>query len=488
MLRAPRAVRAAHCSQGGAREARAVEYNPFGVNTKTPNSTCLRHHHRPGRAGPRGSGGFAWRAFFQRSATPIFVLSKKRRIRYVNPAWETLTGVKRSEALGMVCSQRRHSTPLAAALAPTLEALAGRPDRARKPAPPGRNGPPWWDVTFAPLAGADGLFGIVGFVAVVGEPVPAAAKRVPSSVAALRDRHATHFSLDSLRGESLASARLVAQVRLAGSMAAPVWIVGEPGSGKETAARVIHHASALRDRAFSSIDCAGLQPYLIESLLFGHGGLGASDRVGTVYLKEPGALPRDLQQRLADHFTEPSAPRLICGSERTAQDAVAAGALVPAFQTALSAFELRVPPLRERLDDIPRIGTRLVNRAIDPAALAVLRSHAWPSNLRELAEALSEASAAGATGPILREHLPHELRVKAGIVRTLPPKSLNLDAILEAVEKRLIQLALKKADNHQTGAAELLGVFRAKLWRRLDALGIPVPPQPPKPRKTDDKE
>ncbi len=440
-----------------------------------------------GKGRPRGSGGFAWRAFFHHSTTPVFVLGKSRRLRYANPAWEVLTGVKLAEALGMVCSQRRHSTPLAAALAPTPESLAGRPDRARRPAPPGRNGPPWWDVTFAPLAGADSLFGIVGFVAVVGEPVPAAARKIPPGVASLRDRRTAHFSTELLAGESLASTRLVAQVRLAAGMFAPVWIVGEPGSGKETVARVIHHTSALRDRAFVGIDCTGLQPYLIESLLFGHGGLGVSDRVGTVYLKEPGAMPRDLQQRLADHFTEHAGTRLVCGSERAAPDSVAAGGLVPVFQTALSVFELRVPPLRDRLDDIPRIATRLLNRAIDPAALAVLRVHTWPSNLRELAEVLYESAAASATGAILREHLPHELRVKAGLTRTPSPKSLNLDAILEAVEKRVIQLALKKANNNQTEAAELLGVFRTKLWRRLDVLGIPAPPQP-KPRKTDDKE
>ncbi len=439
-----------------------------------------------GKGRPRGSGGFAWRAFFHHSATPIFVLGKSRRLRYANPAWETLTGVKLSEALGMVCSTRRHSTPLAAALAPTPDALAGRPDRARKPAPPGRNGPPWWDVTFAPLNGDDALIGIVGFVAVVGEAVPAAARKVPAGVAALRDRRAAHFSFDLLAGESLASARLVAQVRLAASVAAPVWLVGEPGSGKETVARVIHHASALRDRAFVAIDCAGLQPYLIESLLFGHGGLSASDRVGTVYLKEPAALPLDLQQRLADHFTEHPGTRLVCGSDRGAQDA--GGALVPAFQTALSAFEVRVPPLRERLDDIPRLATRVLNRTLDPAALAVLRMHAWPGNVRELVEVLRESAASTATGPVLREHLPHDLRVAAGLTRSVPPKSLNLEATLEAVEKRLIQLALRKADNNQTQAAELLGVFRARLWRRLDALGIPIPPQPPKPRKTDAKE
>jgi DNA-binding NtrC family response regulator len=423
----------------------------------------------------------------------VFVLGRGKRLRFANAAWEKLTGTKLADALGMVCSARRSSTPLQAALAPTPEALAGRTDRARRPAPPGRNGPPWWDVTFAPLAGEahptgpgkkDEPFGIVGFVTVVGEPVPAAAKKVPPSVAALREQHAKHFGPDLLAGESLASARLVAQVRLAAQLTAPVWIVGEPGTGKETAARAIHVLGAHRDRAFVAVDCAGLQPYLIESLLFGHGGLGSSDRVGTVYLKEPAELPRDLQQKLADHFTEHTGPRLICGSARPAQESVGAGLLVPAYQTALSVFELCVPPLRDRLDDLARFAARIVpDRPIDAAALPVLRAHPWPGNLRELADVLTESAAAAPSGPITRDHLPHDLRVRAGLPHAQRAKALNLEALLEAVEKRLIQLALRKANNHQTEAADLLGVYRAKLWRRLDALGIPVPPQPPKPRK-----
>src|SRR5437867_4687928 len=98
----------------------------------------------PNRKGrPRGSGSFAWRAFFQQSATPVFVLGKGRRLRFANAAWEKLTGVKLADALGMVCSARRHSSPLAAALAPTPEAQAGKPDRARRPAPGSRHGHHW---------------------------------------------------------------------------------------------------------------------------------------------------------------------------------------------------------------------------------------------------------------------------------------------------------------------------------------------------------
>lgn len=455
-----------------------------------------------GKGRPRGSGGFGWRTFFQQTTTPIFVIGKGKRIRFVNAAWEKLTGIKLADALGMVCSARKSSTQLQISLAPTAEAIAGRVDRARRPAPPHRNGPPWWDVAFTPLSGEPPgpretsltgsgnpaeLFGIVGFITVVGEPVPAAMKKVPPNVTALRDELAKHFSTDLLAGESLAAARLVSQVQLAAQLTAPAWIVGEAGSGKETAARVIHSASVLRDRAFVTIDCVGLQPYLIESLLFGHGGLGGSDRVGTVYLKEPATLPRDVQERLADHFAEQADARLICGSTSTAQQAVAAGSLVSVYQTALAAFEIRLPPLRDRLDDLTRFAARIVpDRPLDASALPVLRAHTWPGNLRELANVLMESATHAQSGPILREHLPLELRVRSETPRTPPAKPLDLDAILEAVEKRLIQLALRKANNNQTEAAELLGVFRARLARRLESLDIPLPPQPTKPRKKEE--
>jgi transcriptional regulator with PAS, ATPase and Fis domain len=428
-----------------------------------------------GRGRPRGAGGFGWRAFFQQSSTPVFVLGKGKRLRFANAAWEKLTGAKLSDALGMVCSSRKSSTLLQAALAPTPEAMAGRADRARRPAPPHRNGPPWWDVSFAPLQSEDGIHGVVGFIAVVGEPVPAAARKVPPGVAALRDECARHSSVDLLAGESLASARLVAQARLAAQLTAPVWIAGGPGSGKETTARVIHHASSLRDRAFVAIDCTGLQPYLVEGLLFGHGGLGGSDRVGTVYLKEPAELPRDLQERLAGHFAENPAVRLVCGSTSTAAESVAAGALVPAYQSALSAFEIRMPPLRDRPGDLPRLASRIVpDRALDPAALAVLRAHAWPGNLRELREVLTGAATLAPSGPILRDHLPLELRLRSETPRTPPARPLDLDAILAAVEKKLIELALRKADGNQTEAAALLGVFRTRLARRIESLGVPA--------------
>jgi DNA-binding NtrC family response regulator len=439
----------------------------------------------PKKGRPRGSGSFPWRAFFQHSTTPVFVLGGGRRLRYANPAWEKLTGVKLGDALGMVCSARRHSSPVARALAPTPEAESGKPDTARRPAPGARAGTQWWDITFSPLAAEVGLHGIVGFIAVVGESLPHAARKLPASVAALREKHAARFTFDLFAGESPVSERFRAQLRHAAQSSAPAWLLGEPGSGKETAARVIHHAGPHRDRAFVAVDCAGLQPFLVESLLFGHGGLLASGQVGTLYLKDPAALPRDLQQHLADFFADSAnSPRLVSGSNRSAAEEVRAGRLVRDFQTALAVLELRVPSLRERIEDLPRIVAHLAPGAKTGAdVLDVLRVQPWNGNLRELRDALASAAASGA---IKRDDLPRELRVRAGLEPPAPaPRPIELDPILEAVEKRLIQLALQRANNHQTAAADMLGIFRARLWRRLEALGIPAPPQPAKPRKTN---
>lgn len=429
---------------------------------------------RKGR--PRGSGSFPWRSFFQQSTTPIFVLGKGRRLRFANSAWEKLTGLKLIDALGMVCSGRRHSTPLAAALAPSPEAEAGKPDRARRIAPTGRSGPPWWDIAFSPLAGVDELVGIIGTITVVGEPATAVVRKMPPYLAELRDRHAQAFALDLFAGDSPTSERFVKQLRLAADSIAPVWLLGEPGSGKETAARVIHHTGPRRDKAFFGIVCAGLQPYLIESLLFGHGGLIGPGHIGTIYLKNPSALPRDLQQKLAELFCESKAgtPRLISGSTETSVAEAAAGKLIPEFQTELSVLELRVPPLRERLADLPYLAALLLSDvALDSAAIEILNSHTWPGNLRELASALNDASIAAAEGPIKKEHLPRELRTKAGI-ESLPakPKPLMLDPLLEAVERRLIELAMSRGLGNATKAAELLGIFRTRLSRRLVALGF----------------
>jgi DNA-binding NtrC family response regulator len=422
---------------------------------------------------------FRWPDLFQDSARPLFVLNRNRRLRFVNAAWEKLTALSFVDVAGMACVRKGPTEPLFRTLAPPPEAAAGQVAKVRRPVPPQKAGPPWWDVTFVPLAAADGTTGFLGLIDVVGVDPTTSPRKVPAVVAALRERHAASFTFELYSGESPGAEQFLARVRLAAQTSAPVWIVGEAGTGKETLARVIHHQGAARERAFVGLDCGGVQPYLVESLFFGRGGLSASGRVGTVYLKSPAALPREFQQRFADWLASPQpAPRLICGSTIPAVDDVRTGKLLPVFHAQLSVLELRLPPLRDRLDDLPRLVERVGSVAVSADVIAVFRAQQWPGNIRELAAVLGDAARAAGGGTIAKEHLPRCVRERALVAGDPPPVAepkLNLDAILAAVEKRLIESALRRAGGNQTDAADRLGIFRARIARRIEALGIKPP-------------
>jgi transcriptional regulator with PAS, ATPase and Fis domain len=425
---------------------------------------------------------FTWRRFFERSSSAVFVFGGNRRLRYANPAWERLTGESFAKLRGLLVSAQRSLSPFA----PPPEAWAGRQATVRRAAAGAPHGPPWWDLLYVPLLGEGEtrVLGVVGVLTVVGEAKPLPRVKVPEAVAAVRAAHAARYPFDLLAGPAAAGQRLASQARAAAVAEMPVWIVGEPGAGKETLARVIHHHSPRRERAFVGLACGGVQPYLIEGMLFGKGGLAGGPHAGTLYLKHPAELPRPLQDRILAWCESAVGPRLICGAAATAAELVAAGSLAPPFHTRFSALEVRVPPLRERLDDLPQLLSRLGDTPPPPDVLEALRAYPWPGNIRELVEV---AGLAGG-GPLTRDLLPRAIRERH-LIATAPPPDRNpptLDELLESVERRAIQLALAKANGNAPLAAEWLGVPRARVWRRMAALGIPLPP-PLKARKKPDE-
>jgi hypothetical protein len=436
---------------------------------------------------PREPAG-SWGALFQHSADPVFLLSRRRQLRFANRAWEAATGRPFEALRGSFCLPRKKkgTGPVRALLqahAPPAEVLEGRALTVRRPAPPARTGPPWWDVTFIPLRDETGLTGILGFVRVIGAPAAApSGGGFSEAIITLRQRTAAHFSYDLLASESAAVQRVEAQARLAAGLRAPVWISGEMGTGKETLARVIHFQGVTREQTFLAIDCAGLQPFLVRGMLFGHVGQ-AGPRLGTVYLKDPASLPRDLQAELLDWVEELDAPpRVVAGSRDLAGDDLRSGRLLPEFHAALNVLEIRLPPLRERLSDLPRLAEEFLRRSVDvgaPPELArdardALIRHPWPGNLREYGEVLRDAFAASGGKRIELAHLPLPLRTKE-----LPPAEApvpNLDVVLGQVEARLIRLALRRAMGNKSEAADLLGVPRARLLRRIESLKIEEAP------------
>ena len=423
-----------------------------------------------------------WPALFQQAAQPAFILSSSKRIRFVNSAWETLTGVANAGAVGRACLRRGPTADLFRTLAPPPEASAGAVTTVRRAVPPKELGPPWWDVTFVPIKSADGIGGYLGLIHVVSAEPAGVKATVPAEAAAVRDAHARYFTIDLVNGVGPSAERFANQVRNAALSNAPVWLLGEPGSGKETVARVIHHTGPNRNRAFFGVDCAGIPWFLLETMLFGRGSLGESGKLGTLYLKDPAALPRDAQRHLTSWLAGPgSKVRLISGSTHTAMAEVKSGRLVSEFQSHFSLLEMTVPPLRERLSEFPQIVERILARhplpsgearAIAPEAMDVLTHYPWPGNLRELDEVIADVAE---HNPIRAEHLPRVLREKSSLRASPPPKAEpgpKLDDVLAEVEKRLLGVALKKMNGNATKAAEWLGIARTRFLRRAEAFGL----------------
>jgi DNA-binding NtrC family response regulator len=354
---------------------------------------------------------------------------------------------------------------------------AGNEARVRRAAPESASGPPWWDITFVPLLGSGErrVLGVVGLLTVVGPSRTLPRVKVPAAVAAVRANHAARYTFDLLAGPSPVSERLASQSRAAAACEVSVWVHGEPGAGKETVARVIHHNSPRRERAFVGLPCGGLQPYILEGMLFGKGGLAGTPVVGTLYLNRPEELLRPLQDRILWWCESAFGPRLMCGSTAMAEELVKGGRLAPTFYTRHAPFDIRVPPLRERPDDLPLIASRLLPGTAEPEAITALRGYHWPGNWRELLDVLAPADGQ----PLRKDHLPRVIRERLLVGHTPalakpPPK---LDEVLETVERRMISAALAKTGGRLADAAELLGVWRARLSRRIAALGLGGEPE-----------
>lgn len=368
----------------------------------------------------------------------------------------------------MRVSPRRSSSHLSQTLAPPPEVWRGQSTRVRRALPSQEHGPPWWDIGFVPLMeSADRVKAVlVTLKQTNGEA--GKSRSLPANLATVKQHHADAFTFDLFDTTIPKSQHCVAQARLAAKLSIPLWIMGEPGLGKETLARVIHHNGSSRERAFVSLDCAGLQPYLVEGLFFGKGGLLRSGQVGTLYLKQPQSLARDLQDRLTKLLLQPRSalPRLICGS--TASPVIES--LMPIFESHFSTLRIELVPLRDRLSDLPRLIDRIVaDVRLTDNALSLLRAYAWPGNLRELSSVLRAASIQARGAIIYHKHLPKVLR-EAYLIETMPPRTKprtwTLDSVLAEVERRLIEDAMAKTNQSQTDAAKLLGVPRARLWRK----------------------
>ena len=337
-----------------------------------------------------------------------------------------------------------------------------------------------------------------------------------------------------LVGESATMQDLRAQIaRLARSMA-PVAITGESGSGKELAARDIHAHSARADKPFIAVNCGAIPEALMEAEFFGYrkgaftganedrDGFFQAANGGTLMLDEVADLPLPMQVKLLRAIQErrvrkvgatveePVDVRLISATHQNLAECVEKGRFRQDLYYRLNVIELRLPPLRERLDDIALLADTILEKLVpssthavlSPAALHALRAYSFPGNVRELENILERALAFANDGVIevadlaLKAVPAPVIEVEAAPIEPLPPMTpvpaapLSMESeaaqvdesipnslpdYLDDVEREVIRRALAKTRFNRTQAAELLGISFRQLRYRMQRLSIHEP-------------
>ena len=276
----------------------------------------------------------------------------------------------------------------------------------------------------------------------------------------------------------------------------PVLILGESGTGKELVARSIHYSSPRRERPFVPVDCSALVPTLIESELFGyvkgaftgatqsrHGLLEAAVG-GTLFLDEIGDLPVDLQAKLLRALQEREIKpvgsnervaidvRVIAATNRDLEEAIRKNQFRQDLYFRLNVVQIKLPPLRERKNDIPMLVNSFLEkfsppqhpvRSVSEEAMGRLMAYDWPGNVRELENAVERAVALG-TGTILAlTDLPSNLQ------HGMFERRMGMDELvpLEELERRAIFRALRETGGDKLAAARLLGIGKTTLYRKL---------------------
>jgi two-component system response regulator PilR (NtrC family) len=295
-------------------------------------------------------------------------------------------------------------------------------------------------------------------------------------------------------------------IRKTADSGSTVMITGESGTGKELVAQALHWESSRRSGPFVSVNCGAVPETLMESELFGHvkgaftgavantEGLFAAADGGTLFLDEITEIPQTVQVKLLRAIQERQIRRvgdtrdvsvdvrLIAASNRDLGKAVADGVLREDLFYRLNVIPIHLPPLRDRREDIALLTAHFVKklarevgrdvRGVTPAALAVLEQYHWPGNIRELENVIERALVLGSSDMLDVDALPATVRQpgdRDDLAVELPADGIDLEATLDRIERRYMQLALDRVGGVQTRAAELLRVsfrqFRYKVQK-----------------------
>ena len=310
----------------------------------------------------------------------------------------------------------------------------------------------------------------------------------------------------TLIGDSPKMQEVLGIARKAAESPATILLLGESGTGKEVLARTIHRWSPRRDRPFIAVNCVALPEQLLESELFGHekGAFTGADRQkkgrfelarsGTILLDEIGATKPDLQLKLLRALQEGTFERvggnqvlradvrILAATNRNLERAIEDGSFLEDLYYRLNVVSLTLPPLRERVEDIPALSHFFLRKYVHEAkrevldisdeAMQCLTAYPWPGNIRELENAIERAVVLGSGMQIEPADLPEQV---VGTER-LPQREDNLGIgyheSVDAFRRQIIRAALERTGGNQSRAAEMLGLQRTYLSRLIRNLGL----------------
>jgi len=446
----------------------------------------------------------------------VFVIDPKGVIRRWNRAMERLTGYAAGEVVGKACSLLRARPSVQNARA--FEVLQcnlfaqGTVDEAET-CIRGKDGSEMPVLACARVMkdhGGRTLGAVIAFTDV------SVVKRLEGEVRTLRQAVEERFALHNLVGKSRRMRDVFKLVELASTSQAPVLVTGEPGTGKELAAKAIHYHSDRREGPFVGVNCSALSEALLERELFGYargafrgaiqdyaGRLeGASG--GTVFLAEVSDLTPLVQfkllrvleeralERVGESVPRPVDVRVIAATRRDLRERVRSGTFRRDLFSRLKAFSIHMPPLRERKEDIEllvnrfidlgnkRTGKSIVGMGAD--ALGIVTDYGWPGNVRELENAVAHAFVNRAGGYIGPFDLPVEIRraesqqaawgeALGGVRADDPAVARKRPATREELLRLLDECGWNKA-----AVGRRLGFTRTSVWRRMKTLGMPLSP------------
>ena len=315
--------------------------------------------------------------------------------------------------------------------------------------------------------------------------------------------------LDDMVGKSSVMASFLKTIVKVAQYDTTVLITGESGTGKELVARGIHQKSGRADKLFLAVNCGGMPASLLESELFGYvkgaftgaekdrHGIFQEANGGTLFLDEIGELPSEAQVKLLRVLQEREVRpvggvrtvrvdvRVLAATARDLEEEVAAGRFREDLFYRLNVIRLHVPPLRERMEDLPLLCARLLDRIaakldrqppeLPPATLAVLLRHRWPGNVRELENALERAMVLADGSVILPEHLPENLvggpeLCRMGIENILGTYSLKKGQ--REMERAMIAQALAATGGNKSKAGLLLEISYPSLLSKMKEYGL----------------